>query len=319
MTGKTFEISTSGVVRVIDSDRNILTEHTVSKGDIWRMCQTKDEPIKNWVKLAVNRAKSTNWPTIFWLDENRAHDAEIILKVNEYLKNHDIKDLDLKILPPYDACKFTLERVRNGKNIISVTGNVLRDYLTDLFPILELGTSAKMLSIVPLMNGGGLFETGAGGSAPKHVQQFFSQGHLRWDSLGEFLAIAVSLEHFSEVHINSKAKVLADSLNIAIESLLKNGKSPKRKVGQMDNRGSHYYLARYWSEELARQDEDQDLADIFDIVSTNFQQNDKKIIDEINRCQGSQVNANGYYFLDTETVCSYMRPSQTLNKIIDSL
>jgi isocitrate dehydrogenase len=316
---KTYEMFTSGVIRVIDSDENILTEHTVAKGDIWRMCQTKDEPIRNWVKLAVNRAKSTNWPTVFWLDENRSHDAEIILKVNEYLKHHDISGLDLKILSPYDACKFTLERVRNGENIISVTGNVLRDYLTDLFPILELGTSAKMLSIVPLMNGGGLFETGAGGSAPKHVQQFFSEGHLRWDSLGEFLAIAASLEHFSEVHINSKAKVLADSLNIAIERILKNRKSPSRNVGQMDNRGSHYYLAKYWSEELANQEEDQELSDIFAIVSTNFQQNEKKIVDEINRFQGTQVIANGYYFLDTETICSYMRPSQTLNKIIDSL
>ena len=239
------------MVRLIDSLGNVLIEHTVEEGDIWRMCQTKDAPIKDWVKLAVNRAEATNWPVVFWLDQNRSHDAEIILKVNEYLKNYDTSGLDLRILDPYDACKFTLKRVSNGENTISVTGNVLRDYLTDLFPILELGTSAKMLSIVPLMNGGGLFETGAGGSAPKHVQQFVAEGHLRWDSLGEFMAIAVSLEHFAEVHNNPKAKILADTLDIAIERLLKQGKSPKRKVGEIDNRVSHFYLVMYWAEELS--------------------------------------------------------------------
>ena len=316
---KTFEISDNGVVRVIDSLGNILTEHSVEKGDIWRMCQTKDEPIKDWVKLAVNRAKGTNWPAVFWLDKRRSHDAEIILKVNKYLKDHDTSELDLKILAPYDACKFTLERVRNGENIISVTGNVLRDYLTDLFPILELGTSAKMLSIVPLMNGGGLFETGAGGSAPKHVQQFVDEGHLRWDSLGEFMAIAVSLEHFADVHNNPKAQILADTLDMAIEKLLKQGKSPKRKVGEIDNRGSHFYLAMYWAEELAKQSHDTQLQTIFDSVSSSLINNEEKIIDELNSNQGRKEDIKGYYLPDTNTTCKAMRPSETLNKIIDTI
>ena len=316
---KTFEISNNGVVRVIDSSENILTEHTVEEGDIWRMCQTKDEPIQDWVKLAVNRAKATNWPAVFWLDQNRSHDAEIILKVNAYLKNHDITGLDLKILARYDACKFTLERVRNGDNTISVTGNVLRDYLTDLFPILELGTSAKMLSIVPLMNGGGLFETGAGGSAPKHIQQFVTEGHLRWDSLGEFMAIAVSLEHFSEVHNNPKAKILSDTLDIAIEKLLREGKSPKRKVGEIDNRGSHFYLAMYWAEELVKQSDDMQLQNIFSSVSSSLINNEEKIIHELNSTQGSKEDIKGYYFPDTETTFTAMRPSETLNNIIDTL
>ena len=316
---KTFEIPNDGVVRVIDSLGNILTEHTVEEGDIWRMCQTKDEPIKDWVKLAVNRAKATNWPTVFWLDSNRSHDAEIILKVNEYLKNYDTSGLELKILAPYDACRFTLERVREGKNTISVTGNVLRDYLTDLFPILELGTSAKMLSIVPLMNGGGLFETGAGGSAPKHVQQFTEEGHLRWDSLGEFMAIAVSLEHFAEVHNNPKAKILAETLDNAIEMLLKEGKSPKRKVNQIDNRGSHFYLAMYWSEELAKQSEDSDLQDIFGSFSSSLISNEEKIINELNSSQGSKEYIKGYYLPETKATFASMRPSETLNHIIDRL
>jgi isocitrate dehydrogenase len=316
---KTFEISDNGVVQVIDSSGNILTNHTVEEGDVWRMCQTKDEPIKDWVKLAVKRARATNWPAVFWLDENRSHDAEIILKVNEYLKHHDTSGLDLKILAPYDACKFTLERVGNGDNTISVTGNVLRDYLTDLFPILELGTSAKMLSIVPLMNGGGLFETGAGGSAPKHVQQFVAEGHLRWDSLGEFMAIAVSLEHFAEVHNNSKAKILADTLDVAIERLLKHGKSPKRKVGETDNRGSHFYLAMYWAEELAKQSDNMQLQTIFGPVSSSLIKNEEQIIRELNSVQGIKKDIKGYYLPDTEITFAAMRPSVTLNKIIDRL
>jgi len=316
---KTFEIQHNGVVRVIDSLGNVLTEHTVEEGDIWRMCQTKDEPIKDWVKLAVNRARATNWPAVFWLDQNRSHDAEIILKVNKYLENYDTSGLDLKILAPYDACRFTLERVRDGENTISVTGNVLRDYLTDLFPILELGTSAKMLSIVPLMNGGGLFETGAGGSAPKHVQQFVDEGHLRWDSLGEFMAIAVSLEHFSEVHNNPKAKILADTLNVAIERLLKQGRSPKRKVGQIDNRGSHFYLAIYWAEELAKQSDDTELQTIFGPFSSVLINNEEKIISELNSAQGGKEDIEGYYLPDAEITFAAMRPSGTLNNIIDML
>ena len=316
---KTFEIPDNGVVRLIDSLGNVLIEHTVEEGDIWRMCQTKDAPIKDWVKLAVNRAEATNWPVVFWLDQNRSHDAEIILKVNEYLKNYDTSGLDLRILDPYDACKFTLKRVSNGENTISVTGNVLRDYLTDLFPILELGTSAKMLSIVPLMNGGGLFETGAGGSAPKHVQQFVAEGHLRWDSLGEFMAIAVSLEHFAEVHNNPKAKILADTLDIAIERLLKQGKSPKRKVGEIDNRVSHFYLVMYWAEELAKQSHDMELQTIFGFVSNSLVNNEEKIIDELNRMQGSKEDIKGYYLPDTEITFAAMRPSGTLNNIIDTL
>ena len=316
---KTFEIINDGIVRVIDSSGNILIEHAVENGDIWRMCQTKDESIKDWIKLAVNRARVTKWPTVFWLDKNRSHDAEVILKVNEYLRHHDTNGLALKILAPYDACNFTLDRVRVGKNTISVTGNVLRDYLTDLFPILELGTSAKMLSIVPLMSGGGLFETGAGGSAPKHVQQFVSEGHLRWDSLGEFMAIVVSLEHFAETNNNQKAKILADTLDIAIERLLKQGKSPQRKVGQIDNRGSHFYLAMYWAEELAIQSDDLELQTVFDSMSTVLQQNEKKIIAELEIAQGNLVDIKGYYFPDPETVFAAMRPSETFNNIIDSL
>jgi len=315
---KTFEIKSDGVVKVFDSDGNVLMEHNVEVGDIWRMCQTKDEPIKDWVKLAVNRANATNWPTVFWLDENRAHDAEVIKKVNIYLENHDTNGLDIQILSPYDACKFTLKRVKNGEDIISVTGNVLRDYLTDLFPILELGTSAKMLSIVPLMNGGGLFETGAGGSAPKHVQQFIKEGHLRWDSLGEFMAIVVSLEHLSEVNNNTKAKVLADTLDKAIESLLKKGKSPMRKVGQLDNRGSHFYLAMYWAEGLSKQTEDIDLKTIFENLANDMKNNEDAIIAELNEAQGKTEDIKGYYFPDTNITFAVMRPSNTLNSIVDT-
>ena len=315
---KTFEIPHDGFVRVIDSLGNILTEHIVEEGDIWRMCQTKDEPIKDWVKLAVNRAKATNWPAVFWLDKNRSHDAEIILKVHEYLKAYETSGLDLKILAPYDACKFTLERVSNGENTISVTGNVLRDYLTDLFPILELGTSAKMLSIVPLMNGGGLFETGAGGSAPKHVQQFIQEGHLRWDSLGEFMAIVVSLEHLSQNYENIKAKILAKTLDIAIEKLLKQGKSPQRKVGQIDNRDSHFFLAMYWAEELSHQDEDAELKSIFKDLFSKMDSNESLILSQINDSQGNPQEIEGYYFPSDLAVSNAMRISDIFTDIIDN-
>ena len=316
---KTFEIQSDGVVKVTDSEGNILTQHNVEEGDIWRMCQTKDEPIKDWVKLAVNRSKSTNWPTIFWLDANRSHDAEIINKVNGYLKIQDTDGLDIQILAPYEACQFTLRRVKKGENTISVTGNVLRDYLTDLFPILELGTSAKMLSIVPLMNGGGLFETGAGGSAPKHVQQFTEEGHLRWDSLGEFMAIVVSLEHLSELNNNPKAKILAETLDIAIEKLLNSGKSPMRKVGQLDNRGSHFYLAMYWAEELSKQTEDTELKSVFVSIADSLKNNEDVIVTELNNAQGKAEDIKGYYLPDTSATNAVMRPSATLNNIVDNM
>jgi isocitrate dehydrogenase len=316
---KTFEIESNGVVKVIDSDDNVLIQHSVDEGDIWRMCQTKDLPIQDWVKLAVNRAKATNWPAIFWLNEKRAHDFEIIKKVNKYLKQYDTKGLDIKILSPRDATLFTLDRVRNGENTISVTGNVLRDYLTDLFPILELGTSAKMLSIVPLMNGGGLFETGAGGSAPKHIQQFISEGHLRWDSLGEFMAIVVSLEHLAQVNNNPKAKILANTLDIAIENLLKRGKSPKRKVGELDNRGSHFYLALYWADELAEQEIDLDFKSTFENVAKEMRDNEIKILEELNYSQGISNDIKGYYNPSSELLFSLMRPSKIFNNIIDNL
>ena len=316
---KTFEIRDKGTVRVIDSYGEILIEHNVEEGDIWRMCQTKDDPIKDWVKLAVKRAKATNWPAVFWLNENRAHDAELIKKVNNYLKDNDTEDLDLRILSPYDATIFTLNRVKEGKNTISVTGNVLRDYLTDLFPILELGTSAKMLSIVPLMNGGGLFETGAGGSAPKHVQQLVSEGHLRWDSLGEFLALIESLRYLSEAYGNNKAKVMSDALENATEKLLSTGKSPKRKVGELDNRGSHYYLAKYWAEELSSQTEDIDLKEIFLLLSEKLNSSEQTIVEELNNSQGNKEEIDGYYYPSTDLVYSVMRPSNSLNKIINDL
>ena len=316
---KTFEIKTAGIVKVTDAEGSVLLEHTVEEGDIWRMCQTKDEPIKNWVKLAVNRAKATAWPTIFWLNEDRAHDSELIKKVNTYLNDHDTNGLDLQILPPYEATKFTLERVKKGEDTVSVTGNVLRDYLTDLFPILELGTSAKMLSIVPLMNGGGLFETGAGGSAPKHVQQFTKEGHLRWDSLGEFMAIVFSLEHLAEMNDNPKAKILADTLDTAIESLLKNGKSPMRKVGQLDNRGSHYYLAMYWANELAKQTTDTEMKTAFESIASELKNNETAILSELNNAQGAAEDMQGYYYPSTDFVFERMRPSKTLNTIIDNI
>ena len=316
---KTFEIKSNGIVRVVDEENNILLEHSVEEGDIWRMCQTKDNSIRNWVKLAVDRANATKWPTIFWLDSDRAHDAEIIKKVNKYLLLHDTRNLDIQILSQEEATLFTLRRLIKGQNTISVTGNVLRDYLTDLFPILELGTSAKMLSIVPLMNGGGLFETGAGGSAPKHVQQFISEGHLRWDSLGEFMAIVASLDHFSLFHDNPKAKILANTLDIAIENLLREGKSPQRKIGQIDNRESHFYLAMYWAEELANQNHNQELKGIFGVIFNNLKSNEVVIMQELNNAQGRIEDIQGYYFPQTEAVSSAMRPSKTLNDIIDNL
>ena len=316
---KTFEILSKGKVKVIDANGNVLIQHDVEKGDIWRMCQTKNDPIKDWVKLAVNRAKATNWPAIFWLNKDRAHDNEIIKKVNFYLKDHDTSNLDIQILSPYQATLYTLDRVKDGKNTISVTGNVLRDYLTDLFPILELGTSAKMLSIVPLMNGGGLFETGAGGSAPKHVQQFLKEGHLRWDSLGEFLAIVVSLEHLADTNNNPQAKVLANCLDSAIENLLKNGKSPKRKIGELDNRGSHFYLALYWAEEIAKQYDDEDLQSTFEIIAKKLKDKENDIVSELSTSDIGLTDISGYYFPDSEKINKYMRPSKLFNDIVDSI
>ncbi len=316
---KTFEIEQHGEIQVIDGDGNVLLSHHVEAGDIWRMCQVKDAPIQDWVKLAVNRARATNWPAIFWLDQGRAHDAELIEKVHQYLKNHDTTGLDIRILSPYDATLFTLDRVKNGENTISVTGNVLRDYLTDLFPILELGTSAKMLSIVPLMNGGGLFETGAGGSAPKHVEQFLEDNYLRWDSLGEFLALTASLEHLSMVFENPKAKVLADALDEAVEKFLENDKSPARKIGGIDNRGSHFYLAMYWAEALASQQTDSDLREKFETVAELMGSNEQKIIDELAAVQGHPVSINGYYAPDESTTSRIMRSSETLNHILQGI
>ncbi|GGX28536.1 NADP-dependent isocitrate dehydrogenase [Aquimarina muelleri] len=315
---KTFEITDNGIVRVTDSSNNILIEHSVEKGDIWRMCQTKDAPVKDWVKLAVNRARATNIPAIFWLDKNRAHDAEIIKKVNTYLPEHDTNGLDIRIMSPVEATRFSLERIKEGKDTISVTGNVLRDYNTDLFPILELGTSAKMLSIVPLMNGGGLFETGAGGSAPKHVQQFNKEGHLRWDSLGEFLALAVSLEHLGETTNNSKAIVLAEALDQATIKFLDNKKSPSRKVNELDNRGSHFYLALYWAQELSLQTKEKELQNEFQIVAQQLADNETKIINELNKAQGSSVDMGGYYWPNEDKISAAMKPSQTLNAIIEA-
>jgi isocitrate dehydrogenase len=308
-----------GAVRVVDDSGKVLLEHAVESGDIWRACQTKDAPIRDWVKLAVNRARATNTPAVFWLDEKRAHDAQIIAKVKTYLKDHDTSGLDIRILPPAEACQFSLERIKEGKDAISVTGNVLRDYLTDLFPILELGTSAKMLSVVPLMNGGGLFETGAGGSAPKHVQQFVAENYLRWDSLGEFLALAVSLEHLSETFGNPKAKVLAGTLDEATGKFLENNKSPSRKVGGIDNRGSHFYLALYWAQALAAQDQDAELKAIFTPIAEQLTANEKKIAEELISVQGKPVDIGGYYQPDDKLTSAAMRPSQTFNQVLGTL
>jgi len=316
---KTFEIPSDGSVSVIDSEGNILITHDVEKGDIWRACQTKDAPIEDWVKLAVNRARATNTPAVFWLDETRAHDAQIIAKVGIYLGDHDTDGLEIHIMNPVEATEFTLARCKAGQDTISVTGNVLRDYLTDLFPILELGTSAKMLSIVPLMNGGGLFETGAGGSAPKHVQQFAQENYLRWDSLGEFLALAVSLEHLSSKFGNAKAQILADALDSATGQFLLNDKSPTRKLGGIDNRGSHFYLALYWAEALAVQTTDTELASSFAPVAAALSDNENTIIEELIAVQGSSVDTGGYYKMNDALTSEAMRPSPTLNSILAKL
>jgi len=313
---KTFEIANDGIVQVIDSNNNILLEHRVSQGDIWRMCQVKDAPIQDWIKLAVTRARATGTPAVFWLDKNRAHDSELIKKVNTYLPNHDTSGLDIRILSPEEATLFSLERIKDGKDTISVTGNVLRDYLTDLFPILEVGTSAKMLSIVPLMKGGGLFETGAGGSAPKHVQQFVSEGHLRWDSLGEFLALAVSLEHLGTTYNNPQAILLSETLDNATEKLLANNKGPSRKVNDLDNRGSHFYIAMYWAEALSLQDKNKSLQSQFLPIFEKLKENETIIINELNNAQGNAVEINGYYMADDDLTSQQMRPSKTLNTIL---
>lgn len=315
---KTFEISQDGDVEVIDEKGNVLMQHSVHAGDIWRMCQTKDEPVKDFVKLAINRARLSNTPVIFWLDEKRAHDRELIKKVNTYLKDHDTTGLEVYILSPVEAATFTLVRLKAGQDTIAATGNVLRDYLTDLFPILELGTSAKMLSIVPLMNGGGMFETGAGGSAPKHVQQFLEENHLRWDSLGEFLAIAVSLEHLAQKTGNEKAAVLAKTLDAATEKLLLDDKSPKRKAGEIDNRGSHYYLALYWAEALAAQTEDKALAEQFAPLAKQLREKESEIVKALTDVQGKPVDIGGYYSPDADKAAKAMRPSETFNQLIDN-
>ncbi|MDH4098312.1 MAG: NADP-dependent isocitrate dehydrogenase [Nitrospira sp.] len=315
---KTFKATGNGTIRVVDATGKTLLEHKVEEGDIWRMCQVKDAPIQDWVKLAVNRAKATGAMAIFWLNKDRAHDAQLITKVERYLKNHDTKGLDIRIMPPAEAIRLSLERIREGKDTISVTGNVLRDYLTDLFPILEIGTSAKMLSIVPLLNGGGLFETGAGGSAPKHVQQFQEEGYLRWDSLGEFLALAASLEHLAKVGNNPAAKVLADTLDQANAKFLESNKSPARKVGEIDNRGSHFYLALYWAQALAAQTQDKKIADKFTKIAKDLSENEKKIDGELLAAQGKPQDVGGYYHPDDAKAAKAMRPSATLNAIIDS-
>lgn len=316
---KTFEAKADGVIRVVDANGTTLLEHNVEQGDIWRMCQVKDAPIQDWVKLAVNRARATGNPAIFWLDENRAHDAQIIKKVNAYLPNHDTDGLDIQILAPLEATLFSLARIKEGKDTISVTGNVLRDYLTDLFPILELGTSAKMLSIVPLMNGGGLFETGAGGSAPKHVQQFEKENHLRWDSLGEFLALAASLEHLAVNTDNKKAQVLADTLDKATGTFLAENKSPSRKVKEIDNRGSHFFLSLFWAQELAKQDDDAELKAQFTQIASDLEAQKEQIVSELNNAQGVAVNVGGYFQPNDTSAFEAMRPSATFNDILAKL
>jgi isocitrate dehydrogenase len=316
---KTFKAPGNGTIRVLDVSGKTLLEHQVEEGDIWRMCQVKDAPIRDWVKLAVNRAKATGAPAIFWLDKTRAHDAQLITKIERYLKDHDTQGLDIRIMTPADATRLSLERIKEGKDTISVTGNVLRDYLTDLFPILEIGTSAKMLSIVPLLNGGGLFETGAGGSAPKHVQQFQEEGYLRWDSLGEFLALAASLEHLAKVANNQAAKNLADALDQANAKFLESNKSPARKVGEIDNRGSHFYLALYWAQALAQQTQDKNLAARFAKIAKDMADNEAKISSELLGAQGKPVDVGGYYHPDDAKASKAMRPSPTLNAIVDAI
>jgi isocitrate dehydrogenase len=316
---KTFEAPAQGKIRVVDESGTTLLEQKVETGDIFRMCQAKDIAIKDWVKLAVSRAKATGSPAIFWLNEDRGHDTEIIKKVKKYLPDHDTSGLEIKIMKPVEAMKFSLERIRKGENTIAVTGNVLRDYLTDLFPILELGTSARMLSIVPLINGGGLFETGAGGSAPKHVQQFLKEGHLRWDSLGEYCALVPSLELIAEKTDNRKAAIFAKTLDEAISKYLENAKNPSRKVNEIDNRGSTFYLALYWAEALADQTDDVSLKDRFKPIAEALQQNEAKITEELLSAQGDAVDIGGYYLPDQDKASKAMRPSQTFNQIIDSM
>jgi isocitrate dehydrogenase len=316
---KTFEISAPGTVRVVDGNGETLLSHDVQAGDIWRMCQTKDAAIRDWVHLAVARARATGWPAVFWLDETRAHDAELLTKVRAELEQLDTDGLQLEIMDVAQATRFTLARARAGEDTISVTGNVLRDYLTDLFPILELGTSAKMLSIVPLMDGGGLFETGAGGSAPKHVQQFERENHLRWDSLGEFLALAVSLQMLADKTGNPRATILGDALDRATGSVLEHNRSPLRKVGELDIRGSHFYLALYWARELADQTDDAELAERFAPLAQRLQEDEEKIVSELSEVQGSAVELGGYYHPDSEKAAAAMRPSPTFNAALESL
>ncbi|MCE0534563.1 NADP-dependent isocitrate dehydrogenase [Kineosporia rhizophila] len=316
---KTFEIAEAGTVRVVSADGTVLLEHEVSPGDIWRACQTKDVPVRDWVKLAVNRARATGDPAVFWLDSARAHDANLITKVEQYLPEHDTDGLTIKIMSPVEATAYSLERIRRGENTISVTGNVLRDYLTDLFPILELGTSAKMLSVVPLINGGGLFETGAGGSAPKHVQQLLRENHLRWDSLGEFLALAVSFEHLAQTTKNARAQVLADTLDRATGTFLNENKSPSRKAGELDNRGSHFYLALYWAQELAGQNDDAELAEKFTALAAALAEKEQTILDELIQVQGQPADVGGYYRPDPAKAEAIMRPSATLNQALAAL
>jgi isocitrate dehydrogenase len=316
---KTFQMTANGTVRVVSDSGDVLMQHGVAEGDIWRMCQVKDAPIQDWVKLAVNRARATGNPAIFWLDSDRAHDAQLIKKVEQYLQQHDTDGLDIRILAPLEATLFSLSRIRKGQDTISVTGNVLRDYLTDLFPILEVGTSAKMLSIVPLMNGGGLFETGAGGSAPKHVQQFVEEGHLRWDSLGEFLALSVSLEHVANVFNNEKAKVLGQTLDAATGKFLLEDRSPSRKVGELDNRGSHFYLAMYWAQALAEQVDNVELQSHFALIAQQLSDNETLIVEQLNNAQGAPVEIGGYYQPNVELLSKAMRPSEQFNHIIDAL
>lgn len=316
---KTFVLPSSGKVQVVNEAGKVLMSHDVQQGDIFRMCQTKDIAIQDWVKLAVTRAKATNTPAVFWLDQHRAHDAQVINKVNTYLQQHDTSELELHVLNPVQATEFTLKRCKQSLDTISVTGNVLRDYLTDLFPILELGTSAKMLSIVPLMAGGGLFETGAGGSAPKHVQQFNKENHLRWDSLGEFLALAASFEHLSQVKSNGKAKVLANTLDHATARFLEQNKSPSRRVKELDNRGSHFYLAMYWAEALANQTDDLDLKSEFEPIADKMKSNEQTVVEELNEVQGVAIDLNGYYYVDPDLATKAMRPSDTFNKILENI
>jgi len=316
---KTFEIPSAGTVKVTDASGEVIFEHQVEEGDIWRMCQTKDAAIRDWVKLAVSRAKSSGIPAVFWLDENRAHDTELIKKVKRYLQDHNTSGVDLQIMSPVDATRYSLERMKAGEDTISVTGNVLRDYLTDLFPILEVGTSAKMLSIVPLMKGGGLFETGAGGSAPKHVQQFTTENHLRWDSLGEFLAMSASFDHYSKATGNERAQILADTLDAATGKFLDENKSPSRKVNEIDNRGSHFYLAMYWAEAIANQDKDNDLKELFRPVHNSMVVNEEQINKELLVVQGSPVNLGGYYLPDEKKASGAMRPSETLNSLLTEI